>query len=112
MLKIPFLRQLSNDVQKTSDALVAKEVLRILKEVSIDELNRDKRGIRIKALREHGYHTIADIAPASVHSIASIHGISEHTKSKDSSMKSFLQLARAQKSDSVRTIKRLRQQKL
>ena len=77
MLKIPFLRQLSNDVQKTSDALVAKEVLRILKEVSIDELNRDKRGIRIKALREHGYHTIADIAPASVHSIASIHGISE-----------------------------------
>jgi hypothetical protein len=71
------LDALRNDVQKTSDALVAKEVLRILKEVPIDELNRDKRGIRIKALREHGYHTLADIAPASVHSIASIHGISE-----------------------------------
>lgn len=71
------LDALRNDVQKTSDALVAKEVLRILKEVPIDELNRDKRGIRIKALHEHGYHTLADIAPASVHSIASIHGISE-----------------------------------
>lgn len=68
---------LRDDVKKSSDALVAKEVLRILKEVPIDELNRDKRGIRIKALREHGYHTIADIAPASVRSIASIHGISE-----------------------------------
>ena len=71
------LDTLRDDVQKSSDALVAKEVLRILKEIPIDEINRDKRGIRIKALREHGYHTIADIAPASVHSIASIHGISE-----------------------------------
>ena len=71
------LDTLRDDVQKTSDALVAKEVLRILKDIPIDEINRDKRGIRIKALREHGYHTIADIAPASVHSIASIHGISE-----------------------------------
>lgn len=71
------LDALRDDVLKTSDALVAKEVLRILKEVPVDELNRDKRGIRIKALHEHGYHTLADIAPASVHSIASIHGISE-----------------------------------
>lgn len=71
------LDTLRDDVQKSSDALVAKEVLRILKDIPIDEINRDKRGIRIKALREHGYHTIADIAPASVHSIASIHGISE-----------------------------------
>ena len=33
----------------------------------------------MKALRNHGYRTIADIAPASVHSIASVHGISEDT---------------------------------
>lgn len=71
------LDTLRDEVQKSSDALVAKEVLRILKEIPIDEINRDKRGIRIKALREHGYHTIADIASVSVHSIASIHGISE-----------------------------------
>ena len=49
------LDTLRDDVQKSSDALVAKEVLRILKEIPIDEINRDKRGIRIKALREHGY---------------------------------------------------------
>lgn len=71
------LDTLRDEVQKSSDALVAKEVLRILREIPIDEINRDKRGIRIKALREHGYQTIADIASVSVHSIASIHGISE-----------------------------------
>lgn len=64
-------------VKKTSDALVAQEVLNVLKDIPVDELNRDKRGIRIKLLREHGYQSIADIAGASVYSLASINGISD-----------------------------------
>lgn len=66
-------------VTKTSDALVAQEVLNLLKDIPVDELNRDKRGIRIKLLREHGYQSIADITGASVYSLASINGISDDT---------------------------------
>ena len=64
-------------VKKASEALVAQEVLNVLRDIPVEEINRDKRGFRIKALRDHGYNTIADIAPASVYSIASVHGISE-----------------------------------
>jgi len=70
---------LQQNIIQASNAMVAQESLRILQEIPIEEINRDKRGIRIKALREHGYHTIADISTASAYSIASIHGISEDT---------------------------------
>lgn len=60
-----------------SEALVAQEVLRVLADIPIDEINRDRRGIRVKALKDYGYRTIADISTASVYSIASVRGISE-----------------------------------
>lgn len=63
-------------ITKMSDALVAQEVLRILKDIPVDELNRDKRGVRIKSLRENGYQSIADVVGVSVYSLASINGIS------------------------------------
>lgn len=64
-------------IKKASEELVAQEVLKILRDIPIEEINREKRGFRVKALREHGYQTIADIASASVHSISSVYGISE-----------------------------------
>lgn len=67
------------EISKASDALLAQEVLTVLKGIPVEEINRDKRGFRIKALRDHGYDTIADIASASVYSIASVHGISQDT---------------------------------
>ena len=70
---------LKQDVEKGADALVTQEVLKVLREIPIEEINRDKRGFRVKALRDHGYSTIADIAAASVYSIASVHGVSEDT---------------------------------
>lgn len=63
--------------KEASDALVAQEVLKVLADIPIEEINRDKRGIRVKALKDYGYRTIADISTASVYSIASVHGISE-----------------------------------
>lgn len=71
------LGSLRSDVIKTSDALVAQEVMKILKGIPVDEINRGKRGFRIKALHDHGYHTIADLSTASEYTIASIHGISD-----------------------------------
>ena len=34
----------------------------VLKTIPIEEINRDKRGVRIKSLRENRYNIIADIA--------------------------------------------------
>lgn len=67
------------EIKDASDSLVAKEVLEVLKGIPIDELNRDRKGIRIKALKDYGYNTIADISTASTFQIASVHGISEDT---------------------------------
>lgn len=71
------LGNLRAGIIKTSDALVAQEVMKILKGIPVDEINRGKRGFRIKALHDHGYHTIADLSTASEYTIASIHGISD-----------------------------------
>ena len=68
-----------DEVKKASDALVAQEVLKILRDIPVEEINRDKHGFRIKALRDHGYLTIADVATASAYSLASVHGISDDT---------------------------------
>ncbi len=65
-------------IKKYSDQLVTKRVLEILQDIPIEEINnRGKRSFRVKALRDNGYRTIADIAPASVHSISSVYGVSE-----------------------------------
>lgn len=64
-------------VKKASEELVTQEVLKILREIPVEEINRDKRGFRVKALRDHGYNTIADIATAPIYALASVYGISE-----------------------------------
>ena len=71
------MEKYSTKAKDASDALVAQEVLHVLADIPIEEINRDKRGIRVKALRDYGYRTIADISTASVYAIASVHGISE-----------------------------------
>lgn len=68
-----------DEARKAADVLVASEVMEALKGVPIEEINRDKRGIKVKALRDSGYETVADIAPATVYQIASVYGISEDT---------------------------------
>ena len=45
-------------VKEASDALVAQEVLKVLADIPIEEINRDKRGIRVKALRDYGLSLI------------------------------------------------------
>lgn len=64
-------------VAKTSDELIAQEVLHILKDIPIEELNRQKQGFRLKLLKDHGYQSIADLSSASVYSLSSINGISK-----------------------------------
>jgi len=66
-----------DSIKRTADALIAEEVLNILKEIPIDELGRDRSGLRIKNLKDSGYLTIADIASEGTYALASVQGISE-----------------------------------
>lgn len=64
-------------IKQASEELAAQEVLKTLRDIPIEEINREKRGFRVKALRDHGYRSIADIATTSLYSLASVYGISE-----------------------------------
>jgi SNF2 family DNA or RNA helicase len=74
---IDMRNKLKDDIVHASNALVTSEILSLLRNIPIDEINREKKGFRIKALRDNGYQTIADIAPASVYTLSSIYGISD-----------------------------------
>ena len=73
------LNKYYEDIETASEALAIQELLKILSDIPIDEINRDKRGFRLKALKDYGYNTVADVATVSVYTIASIYGISEDT---------------------------------
>ena len=66
-----------DDIARSARQMVNEEVIEILKGIDVDELNRDKKGIRIKALRDHGFTNIAQLAGASQYNLAAIKGISE-----------------------------------
>ena len=70
------LNEAREAVYRTSEALAEKKVNEILAGIPIDEINRGKKGIRIKNLRDAGYETIADIAYTSKFKLSDIYGIS------------------------------------
>ena len=63
-------------ILKAASYVTAQVVLNILQEIPVEEINREKRGFRVKALAEQGFSTLADLYAAPVQSIASVHGIS------------------------------------
>lgn len=68
-----------DDIKAASDKLQAKSIHEILNKIPVDEINRDKRGFRVKALRSHGYETIADIVAAEAYDLSRISGISDYS---------------------------------
>ena len=71
------LKKYKTEIEHTSQLLAAKEVLEVLEKIPVEEVNRDRRGIRVKALRDAGYDTLADLSAASVENLDSVYGISE-----------------------------------
>jgi len=71
--------RLRESIRESAKELVAKELYKVLNDIPVEEINRDRKGIRTKALRDHGYRTIADLSNASVYAIATVHGISSDT---------------------------------
>lgn len=65
------------DIEKAANLVVTRNVLDVLRDIPVEEINREKGGFRVKALRDHGFRSIADIVAANVYSISSVHGISE-----------------------------------
>ena len=54
---------------------MGRSLLNLLRGVPVDELNRKKKGIRIKALKDAGYTTVADVYVASQGQLENVKGI-------------------------------------
>ena len=66
-----------DSIQQEANCYVAAQVLKLMEKIPVEEVNRDKRGIRVKALRDSGYVTYADMLTSSIYQLAAIRGISE-----------------------------------
>jgi SNF2 family DNA or RNA helicase len=64
------------EVHAACDRLAADNTTEILAAVPVDELNREKKGVRVKSLHDAGFHTIADLIKANPFQISAINGIS------------------------------------
>lgn len=64
-------------IKDAAERMTMSAVLDILKTVPVEEINRDKKGFRVKALRDAGYTTMADLYVASSYQLSTVYGISE-----------------------------------
>ena len=65
-----------HQVEKRVKELAAKQAMKSIQEIPVEELRSSKDNLRIKALRDDGFETLADVYSASVYQISSIRGIS------------------------------------
>lgn len=65
------------DVKKSIERMIAENLVNSLREIPVDELARDKSGIKVKYLKDGGFLNLADIFAASAMQIASVYGISQ-----------------------------------
>ena len=70
-------REIEEEIKQSALRLTTQESLKILSDISVDEVNRESKGIRVKTLKDAGYMTVADIYAASVYELEAINGISE-----------------------------------
>lgn len=66
-------------IKKAAQTIMLNELLKELSAIPVEELNRDKKGFRIKSLKDNGYNTLADIASVKEHRLAAVNGISEES---------------------------------
>lgn len=68
---------IKDSIKTAAERMVMAAVLDILKTIPAEEVNRDRKGIRVKALRSAGYTTMADLYTASQYQLVAVNGISE-----------------------------------
>ena len=75
--KIPdHLTQSQTQIKNAVDRMVMKKLLDLLSDIPVDELNREKAGIRIKTLKDYKIDTVAAAYTATTYQLESIPGIS------------------------------------
>ena len=73
-------------VLTSADALLMKEAGAILENIDIDELNRDRQGVRVGLLRAAGYKTVYDVLKTPVNKLRTVSGIGEQGARKISAV--------------------------
>ena len=68
--------EFKREIVSAAGALRENEVNKVLEGISVDELNRDGAGLRIKSLKDAGFNTIADVMKATNSQLANVNGIS------------------------------------
>lgn len=78
--KMDRLEQLANrnraDILKAASDVAAQSAGGLVDDIPVDELNRDKKGIRVKLLHDAGLHTVGDVLRMSEYRLSAINGIS------------------------------------
>lgn len=67
----------ADKIRSTSENLAVAQVMILLRDIPVEELNRDKRGIKTKTLRDNNISSFADIYAVGTHRLAAIKGISD-----------------------------------
>ena len=68
---------LKQDVITQANLMLSDEAVETLKQISIDEINREKIGIKVNVLKNAGFNTVYDAFKASTWKLSSIYGISD-----------------------------------
>lgn len=66
---------LTEGIKASVQKYLASKAFEALKDIPVEELNREKLGIRVKVLRDGGYKTVADVYAASMGELSSLSGI-------------------------------------
>lgn len=70
-------KALEKEIKKAADAMAEGQLNELLRGMSVDELNRDKRGIRVSALKNAGIENLGQLYNRSRSSLESIGGIGQ-----------------------------------
>lgn len=70
---------LEGSVKSSAGRYAIEGMLEELRKIPVDELNRNRRGIRIKALRDAGYQNIEDVFTATQYGLSNVRGLSEES---------------------------------
>lgn len=75
-------REFKEKIQNASYKIKLNEMYKELADIPIEEINRDKRGYRLKALKDAGFNSICDVLKASERALDAVSGISEGAASE------------------------------
>ncbi len=65
-------------IKSAAERTIAFNALKLLNSIPIEEVNKEKSGFRVKALKDAGIATMGDIYHRSIYQLSSINGISEN----------------------------------